>query len=187
MAMLLCGVWPSPAAGQWQQADQVERGIQRGIQSLLARITPEDTIQYRTKKKRGQVKTVQGHVIKDRGGILQVKTRDGKRISVRKRLIIEWHKSGFVRPEMSDLNETGPSALVAFALISAGVETTHPRMRQLIGALANHNAKKTGTYVHSLRASVWSLLLDRPISQRNKKKYRRLLKKDVNWLIRGMG
>lgn len=168
------------------RASAVDKATERGIQALLDQIRSDDLIRYRRKKKKSAVITVQGRVKSDRGGIVDLVTPKGKTVSIRKGLIVQWKKAGHIDSELSGLLHGGPSALAAFALLTAGVQTTHPKMALLIEALAQDEAKTAGTYVHSLRASVWGALLDGRISKSHRRKYRRLLKQDMNWLTRAM-
>ncbi|MCG8404752.1 MAG: DUF4159 domain-containing protein [Phycisphaerales bacterium] len=175
----------TPAIAQLSQEATVEKATERGIQALLNRIRTDDLIQYR-KKKKGRVITVRGRVTSIRNGIVELKTDQGKKVFIRKGRIVVWKRAGYIDPEQPELFYGGPSALTAFALLTAGVPTTHPKMKLLIDALAKDDTKKVGTYVHGLRASVWSALLDGRTNKSHRRKYRRLLRQDMSWLTRAM-
>jgi len=188
-ALVLLVARPSECllATEASDAAAVEAAIQRGIEALLGRVNKHDVITYKTGKRGSSQTVVTGRVEKDRGGLIDFKTLDGRKLTIGRPRIIDWAKAGHIRPEMQEYAHGGPSALAALALLAAGVETTQPQMSTMLEALTRDNGAKAGTYVHSLRAGVWSLLLDRPISKQHKRTYRRLLREDTDWLKRAMG
>ena len=95
-------------------------------------------------------------------------------------------KPGLVAGELNGSRHGGLSTLTAFALLAAGVETTEPKMQLLLDVVAGLGPETDSTYVYSLRAGVWSMLLDRHVSKVNRRKYRRLLIQDIKWLKRAM-
>ncbi|MFQ5429334.1 MAG: DUF4159 domain-containing protein [Phycisphaerae bacterium] len=175
-----------PASAEIPTHKAVEDATRRGVEALLNRIVKEDVIRYRRRRGDKTLTTVRGRVLRSRGATVEFRTADGRKLTIRKVLIRDWTRAGFVKPEMPRAARGGPSALVAFALLSAGVKTTEPRMARLLDALAAQDTREAGTYVHSLRAVVWSLLLDGRVSNRHKRRYRRLLDQDMNWLMRAM-
>ncbi len=186
MALLVARPSEGLAFAAVSDAAAVEVAIQRGVDALLGRVNKHDVITYRIGKLGSGTMVVTGRVVKDRGGLIDFETLDGRKLTIRRGRLVDWAKAGHIHPVMPEYARGGPSALAAFALLAAEVKTTEPRMAALLEALTSDDGEKAGTYAHSLRAGVWSMLLDRPISKENKRKYRRLLRQDVDWLKRAM-
>ncbi len=161
----------------------VDRAIEHGIKALMDATVGEDVITFKTRQKGGLVRTVRGHVEKDHGARIDFRTVDGEKVSIRKILIDDWQESGYLKEEMTDYFRTGPTTLAAFALVAAGVETRTPQLARMLGALERADTKNMGTYVRSLRACLWSLLLDRKLGEERHQQYRRLLQQDITWLM----
>lgn len=161
----------------------VDRAIERGIKSLLDATIDQDVITFRTRQRGGTVRTVRGHVVKDHGARIDFRTVDGENLSIRKVLIEVWKESGYLKDEMDGFARSGPTTLAAFALVAAGVDTNTPQLARMLGALERADPKGMGTYVRSLRACLWGLLLDRRLDEKRHATYRRLLQQDVNWLL----
>ncbi len=163
-------------------AERVQRAIEAGTQALLDRIGDQDVLRYRKGKRNGETTTVRGRVIRDRGATLEFEPENGKRIYICKTLIEEWTRAGYVTPEMAGMHYGGRSALAALALIAAGVKPGHPMAARLLEAMEHDKADGAGTYVHSLRACVWSAILDRSSGSAGKARYRKLLRDEMQWL-----
>ncbi len=171
---------------QADDAERVQRAIERGTQALLDRIGDQDVIRYRQDRRNGPTKTVRGRVIRDRGATLEFELESGRKIYIRKLLVEEWKRAGYIAPEQTGMHYGGPSALAALALISAGVKPSHPTAARLLDAMEHDKADGAGTYVHSLRACVWSAILERSSGTARKARYRKLLRDDMQWLMREM-
>jgi len=166
--------------------ESVNRAIERGRRALLEAITDIAEIEYTPKAGQASI-TIRARVENDRGGALHVVTLEGKRLVILKRTIVRWVRAGHVHPEMDEpMFYSGPTALVALALVLADVPTTDPTLAMAIDALANDDATAMGTYVRSLRATLWSALLERPISKQHRVRYGKLLREDVGWLLKAM-
>lgn len=159
----------------------VNAAIKEGVAALLNHLRDEDEITYQ----RGpNTVTVRGRVTKSNRDSVQITTTDRKMLSITRSTITTWKQAGLVRDEMGTPCEQGRSTLAALGLAAAGVETTHPKMEQLLAILEDGPGNGGGTYVHGLRASLWSTLLDRPLAQTQRNRFRKLLKQDVDWLQR---
>ncbi len=75
-------------------------------------------------------------------------------------------------------NYGGVTASCAYALLAAGESPQTPRMKKTLEWLAE--VEMLGTYARALRANVWGML-------GRDSKYRRFLKKDVDWLVEAAG
>ncbi|MBK8271036.1 MAG: DUF4159 domain-containing protein [Planctomycetes bacterium] len=168
-------------------ADRVDRAIERGIEAILSKTAPHDVITYHLRNLRGDVTTVTGNVTRVLDGAIQFRTVEGKKLTIPRRLITSWKHAGYVESELPEAAFGGPTALAALALLSASVDPSNERMQRVIDALAFDDAKQAGTYVRSLRAGVWNLMLDRKLSVENKRRYFRILGQDAAWLMRAMG
>ncbi len=168
-------------------AERIDRAIERGVEAVLNKTRKEDVVHYHERNLNGPVVTISGNVIRSSHGTITVEKPDKKRVTISKRLIVNRQRAGYVEPEMSELAHGGPSALAALALLCAGVDANEPRMKKLIDALADDDASGSGTYVHSLRAAVWSQLLDRKLGAESQRRFYRLLNADALWLMRSMG
>jgi hypothetical protein len=176
----------APPAQTWNVGQaQVDAAIETGKRALLEQVSEYDAIEYRDPEG-GGLKKVRGRVTRRVGPVIVIEPLSGGSLRIPRQNIVTWTMPGHVHPEMSGQFAGGPSALAAFALLSAGVETTNPTLTLLLDALAQDDAKPSGTYVHSLRACVWSALLERPITSANRKKYWKLLNEDMSWLTRAM-
>ena len=182
VATLPCG----SATAQATTASDVDVAIQRGVEALLGQIRTEDLIEYRVGKEGKKTRTLRGRVTLERAGRIKIRTTDGKTHAISTDRIVSRSRTGYLPSASRGIIAAGPSALAAFALLSAGVETNHPQLRLLLDALARDTESTAGTYVHSLRAGVWSLCLDHGLNKAGKRKYRRLLKRDMGWLERAM-
>ena len=175
-------LWP------WEKAvddeAQVLAAIEAGKKALLERISSYDEIEYRTPGAELETTHVRGTVTRRLGPTIVIKPLTGGEVHIPRESVVQWTTPGHIHPEMDDLYHGGPSALAAFALVSAGVDTTNQALAMLLETLATDDTKEAGTYVHSLRACVWNALLDRPITKQNRQRYRKLLQEDANWLMR---
>jgi hypothetical protein len=162
---------------------KVLAAIEAHKQALLARISIYDEIEYRTSPAPFPPTKVKGTVTNAQGPVVRIKTLNGETVEIPRHQIVQWTTPGHIDPEMDSYFHTGPSALAAFALLSAGVETTQPRMAKLLAALAADQDPQMGTYVRSLRTAVWAALLDRSITRPNRIKYAKLLRDDMKWLM----
>lgn len=185
--LILTLIFAGPPA-QTRSTDRAEvvAAIEAGKRALLERISECHEIEYRSSDLPFQTTTVRGTVTQNQRGIITLKRLNGGTVKIPHRTIVHWATPGHVHPEMGDHHYSGPSTLVAMALISAGVKTTHPTMAMLLDALSKDDTREAGTYVHSLRATVWSALLDRPISRAHRARYRKLLQEDMTWLMRAV-
>lgn len=168
-------------------ADRVDRAIERGIETILGKSVGQDVITYHERNLRGPLQTITGLVVKVRDGALEVETTEGKKLTIPRRLIVSWKRAGYVESELPEAAFGGPTALAALALLSAGVDPNEPRMKRMIDALAYDEARDAGTYVRSLRAGVFSLMLERKLSAESERRYFRLLGQEAGWLCRAMG
>jgi len=182
LAVAAFACWP--ATSQASDEAKVLAAIEANKQALLARISGYDEIEYRPGAPLLPPTKVRGTVLNNRGPKVRIKTVDGETIEIPRQQIVQWTVAGHIDPEMDSYFHTGPSTLAAFALLSAGVESTQPKMAKLLAALAADQDPKMGTYVHSLRATVWAALLDRAISRPNRVKYTKLLRDDMTWLMK---
>lgn len=182
VATLACG----SATAQVITASEVDVAIQRGVEALLGQIRTEDIIQYRILGKGKKTRTLRGRVTLERSGRIKLLTADGKIHAISIDRIVSRSRAGYLPSEYRASAVGGTSALAAFALLSAGVATNHPRLHLLLDALARDKESAAGTYVHSLRAGVWSLCLDHGVNKAGRRKYQRLLKRDMGWLGRAM-
>lgn len=172
----------SPRPSVAVDARDVDRAIDRGKAALLAAIRTKDEITWRTGNAI-QVRTVSGIVTRERGGTVSLQTDSREVIEIPRSNIVVWNKRGFVTQEKTEIHHGGPTALVAFALLSADVELSDERMSLMIDALVHHSLPEAGTYVRSLRAGVWAKLLNAPrITSEQRVRFKRLLYKDVQWL-----
>ncbi|MBX3396636.1 MAG: DUF4159 domain-containing protein [Phycisphaerae bacterium] len=167
--------------------DRVDQAIARGIEAILSKTVENDVIQYHDRNPQGPLLTVTGNVTRVLEGSLKFETTDGRKLTIPRRLIKAWSRAGYVKSELPEAAFGGPTALAALALLSAGADPTQGQMKRIIDALSYDEAREAGTYVRSLRASVWSLMLDRKLSAASRRRYARLLAQDVNWLLRAMG
>ena len=190
MTVVVAVAWDqAPATAQPITTSDVDAAIQRGVRALLGRIRTEDIIQYRINGKDKKSRTVRGRVIWERSTRIKIQTDEGKTLTIPIKWIISRSRTGCLPPEPRLISSGGPSALAAFALLSAGVETNHPKLSLLLEALAHDTKTAAGTYatyVRSLRAGVWSLCLDHGLNKAGRRKYRRLLKQEIGWLQRAM-
>lgn len=167
--------------------DRVDQAISRGIEAILSKTVENDVIQYHDRNLKGPLLTVTGHVTRVLEGSLKFETTDGRKLTIPRRLIKSWSRAGYAKSEFPKAAFGGPTALAALALLSAGADPTQGQMKRIIDALSYDDARDAGTYVRSLRASVWSLMLDRKRSAASRRRYTRLLSQEVNWLLRAMG
>lgn len=185
-SLLLLACWtPTAQVAPADDETRVHAAIEAGKRALLEKISPYDEITYTPA---GSLVTTKarGTVTRRLGPTIIIKPLTGGEIRIPRTSILQWVTPGHIHPEMDDFYFGGPSALAAFALVSAGVETTNPTLTRLLNTLAEDDTQKAGTYVRSLRACVWSALLDRPISKRNRTRYRNLLTEEATWLMRAM-
>jgi len=175
------------AATRAQAIDEeaVNRAIERGKKALLEAITDIAVIEYQGGPG-GRNVTVRGRVQSENSSGVIVMTTEGKRVVISKRAIVRWVRAGHVKSEETEPFFGGPTALAVLALLNAEVSTTDPTLSLAIEALANDDTRRMGTYVRSLRACVWSALLERPISKVHRLRYGKLLKDDVTWLTNAM-
>jgi hypothetical protein len=167
--------------GDIEVADgDIRAAIEKGKRALLDHVVQQDELEIDSGPRRG---TLRGRVVGQSDNYIVLQTDNGDRLSVPRRNVREWRRAGLVRQEMDAPHRTGPSTLAAVALVAAGVETRHPALATLIEALAAADPARMGTYVRSLRAQLWALLLDRPLTATHRQRYRRLLRADVNWLV----
>lgn len=160
----------------------IDRAIERGKAALLGKVRTRDEITW-VAGTSGHVRTESGVVIRQRGGNVELETNGGEVIVIPRGNIRSWLKRGFVEQEMPSTHHGGPTALAALALLSAEVELSNERLSMMIDALAEHSLPEAGTYVRSLRASVWAKLLNAPrITSEQRVRFKRLLYKDVQWL-----
>ncbi|MBN2559800.1 MAG: DUF4159 domain-containing protein [Phycisphaerae bacterium] len=185
-SLLLLVVVALPAQAWQGEETNVATAIEAGKRALLERISEYDQIEYQTPQGNQGLERVRGTVTRRLGPVIVVRVLGGGTIKIPRRSIVLWATPGHIYPEMSGFYYGGPSALVAFALVCAGVDTTHPAMAMLLDALAKDDANEAGTYVHGLRASVWGALLERPIRSSHRAKYRKLLREDMTWLMKAM-
>lgn len=163
-------------------SNDVDRAIEAGKAALLAAIRTNDEITWIVGNVM-QRRTATGRVIRERGGTVELKTDSGEVINIPSSKIIVWNKRGFVNQEMTELHHGGPTALAAFALLSANVELSDERMSMMIQGLVDHALPEAGTYVRSLRVGVWAKLLHAPrITNEQRVRFKRLLYKDVQRL-----
>ncbi len=171
----------------WEADDKmVASAIHAGRNALLEQIDFHDEIEYRQAGEPSKTVVIRGTVKRSRASYIEIDTVGGIGLRIPRRSIIRWTTPGHVKQEMHGHFFGGPSALAAFALVSADVKTTHPALALMIDAMTKDNVDRSGTYVRSLRASVWSALLDRPISRSNRLKYRKLLRDDMAFLNKAM-
>lgn len=180
-AVVCCAVSPAMAIDE----QRVLAAIERGRESLLACIAEDDVVTYYERKEEAETRTVRGKVTSSGGGNIAIRTNDGRTIRIPHQDMLLWVKPGMVNAEMSGNFYAGPSTLVAFALATAGVETNEPRFARMLKRLEG-TGKQSGTYVHSLRALLWSELSQRRLGNMRQARYRRLLKEDARWLMRAM-
>lgn len=173
----------SPALAIDEEA--VNRAIERGKKALLEAITDIAEIEYQGGPG-GRNATVRGRVQSENASGVVVITTEGKRVVIAKRFIVRWIRGGHVKPEEQTPFYGGPTALAVLALLMADVSTTDPTLSLAIEALASDDTTQMGTYVRSLRACVWSALLERPISKPHRLRYGKLLREDVKWLTTAM-
>ncbi len=79
-------------------------------------------------------------------------------------------------PTHANMHPYGPTALITYALLEAGVAPTDPRIAKALDQLAKANIQRT--YSLALRCLVWQAA-----SRRTDGKYDRLLAKDVQTLV----
>ncbi|HUN80410.1 MAG TPA: DUF4159 domain-containing protein [Phycisphaerae bacterium] len=184
-ALLVCLAFATLAGGsvhgQALNPSSVDTSIKAGIEALLAQINDKDVITYQ----RGtQVTSITGRVSKTTPGEVVIKVDEGGTVTIARSAIQSWTHAGLLKREMSAPHHSGPSTLVALALVTAGVETTNPKLAALLSALEGEPGNAGGTYTYALRASLWAALLDRQLSVQTRARYRKLLKTDVDWLSR---
>lgn len=172
------GIAPAGAASE----EEVRAAIEQAKRSLLGAISFDVEIEYESADGAGEKRVVRGKIRRESGGNIDITTPDGKTLSIPRRSVIRQVASGMTQQEMDRFFYTGPSTLTAFALVTAGVPTTESALAALLDALSNEQIKPNGTYVRSLRACLWSALLERQISRANRTKYQRLLHDDMAWL-----
>lgn len=167
--------------------DEVNGAIDAGVAALLRQTREFDRITYHDRNINGPLKTVEGDVTRASSGMIHIKPRNTDAVvRIRRQLVESWLPAGYVEPELPEFTFGGPSALSAFALLSAGVDANEPRLARLIKALETDDCKAAGTYVHSLRAGVWSLLLDRQLSVKRRRQINRLINGETSWLTHAM-
>ncbi|HKQ47844.1 MAG TPA: DUF4159 domain-containing protein [Phycisphaerae bacterium] len=164
----------------------VDAAIRRGVAALLDRISQLDEVTYVSTDDPPQTLKVRGTIVQNAGGTLRLKTPEGWTLSIAQNRVSEIVTRGHITPELEGMLRGGPSALAALALVTAGVETTEPKMAMLLDALAQDDTNEMGTYVHSLRSATWSALLERRISRPNRQRFRKLLTADLRWLVQAM-
>jgi len=175
---LLGAIAPPALAGDLSH-ESIRAATETGKRAILNEIREFDEIEYR---RGNRIVLVRGRVTGRVKEAVVLKTDQGERLTIPENAIRKWKKAGMVNEEMGAPCASGPSTLAAFALVTAGVETTHAKLASLLRALDEQEGPGMGTYVHSLRASLWSALLERPIGAAAKTRYRNLLQRDVNWL-----
>ncbi|MBI5764211.1 MAG: DUF4159 domain-containing protein [Planctomycetes bacterium] len=161
--------------------EAVNAAIKEGVSALLGHLRNDDEITY---SRGGGSVTVRGNVTKFTRDAVQITTTEKKNLSITRSTISTWKRAGLVRDELDAPCAQGRSTLVALALAAAGVETTHPTFERLLAILEEGPGSGGGTYVYSLRASLWSTLLDRPLAAAHRNRLKKLLKSDVDWLQR---
>lgn len=161
--------------------EAVNAAIKEGVLALLGHLRDDDEITY---SRGGGSVTVRGVVTKFTRDAVQINTTEKKNLSITRSTISKWKQAGLVRDELDAPCAQGRSTLVALALAAAGVETTHPKFERLLAILEEGPGSGGGTYVYSLRASLWSTLLDRPLAVAHRNRLKKLLKNDVDWLQR---
>lgn len=179
---VLAALWlhvAQPASAQNPSPAQVRDAIEAGKKSILNQIRTQDQITY---KEGTGTKTVEGRVTSRSKDVIWFRTDKDEKLNIPPWNVVRWLKAGTVRSEMPAPCVTGPSTLAAVALATAGVEISQPQMALLISALEDQDGPGMGTYVHSLRAALWSSLLERPIGMAPKARFRKLLQRDANWL-----
>lgn len=176
-------LFAAPAVAIDEEA--VNRAIERSKRALLEAITDVAEIEYTTGQGNRPIK-VRGRVQTENNTSVVITTIEGKRLVISRRSIARYVKAGHVHPEQNDQFFSGPTSLAVLALLMADVPTTDPTLSLAIEALASDDTQRMGTYVRSLRACVWSALLERPISKPHRVRYGKLLRDDVQWLTRAM-
>ncbi|KAA0220356.1 MAG: DUF4159 domain-containing protein [Planctomycetia bacterium] len=95
--------------------------------------------------------------------------------------VVDGTKRGAFSDELDGVHAGGVTALVTFALLSAGVPWHDETIERAVRYLAEHPLP--GTYSRSLRAGVWALLASRTGEDERRREYRRLLQADTDWLV----
>jgi len=163
---------------------QVNAAIEKAKKALLGKVAFDVEIEYQPSDPNASTKVVRGTIKKDAGGVIELQPASGGQVlTIERKSILRFHSAGLVKEEMGEQFFTGPSALVALALVIAEVPTTEPALAALLETLSSDKQKPVdGVYVRSLRSCLWSLLLTRQISRSNKAKYQRLVVEDVDFL-----
>jgi hypothetical protein len=183
--LLICLLCIAPAG---IAAESIPSAIDAGTKALLKSIDLHDEIVAMDPARPGETRRYRGRVVKRSSDFIQLEEDNGSKVRILRRDIQHWIPSGMVRPEMEEDHFLGgPSALAALALVNAGVEPGESRLAALLGALAGQDVSKTGTYVRSIRACVWSALIERQVGKVTRAKFKKLLADDVHWLQRAGG
>ena len=180
VALLLSSIQPIRA--QPVTDADVERAITEGTEALLMELRDDWLI--RTRDKNDRAVTLQGEVLSRSSQRIRFRKRDGTKLAIPRNRIDSMIPKGAYSREVQGIHKGGHTALVTFALLSAGVPPSHPKIESALEYL--QEAELPGTYSRALRAGIWSLLAQHEGQRVANHKYRHLLRTDSRWLIRAM-
>ena len=129
--------------------------------------------------------TYRGTLVSKNAHKIVFKTLDGMRFEVRPEYVKQLDEPGHFRGEKTNLHSHGGrTALATLALLSAGLGRHEPTVSRALEYLERH--PMPGTYGRALRASVYSLLVQRLTSEDERRQAMKLLRRDARWLMLAM-
>lgn len=173
----------APVAGEVPSldAETLDGAVQRGIFALLDRIEVECFVRFRNRPgRRPRFIEITGRLIEERATHVLLRLSDGSEQRIERDDILVMRQRGLVQPDMGEPHNGGPSALIAFALLSADVSPRQSPLSALLATLEEHPLP--GTYSRALRAAAWARCVERAGHARERSHYQRLLNIDVAWL-----
>ena len=134
-----------------------------------------ETVEVRDETYRGTLVSKNAHKI-------VFKTIDGMRFEVSTDHVEQLDEPGHFRGEKTALHSHGGrTALATLALLSAGLGRHEPTVSRALEYLERH--AMPGTYGRALRASIYSLLVQRLTSEDERRQAMKLLRRDARWLM----
>jgi len=185
-ALLLALAAPIAAPIAAIEPDAVEAAIQRGRNALIESINTFDLIVHEPLRGGAEPVYTVGRIVSQDRSALKLQLPNGEPLTVPRARIIRENRIERVDHPYEVPYPAGPSALVALALLDAGVEPSHPRLAGLIDGLEKLPTSAGRIYVRSLRAAVWSTLARSSRGRKAQSHYRRLLVKESVWLKKAM-